>query len=659
MYSNEDYPDLIDKEKRSQYDRTIARLADGSRFAEYTIIKLLGRGGMGAVYEARHEILEKHFAIKALPYEFMTRKDAVERFRTEARVMANLRHPNIVQVDDFRETNGLYWLRMELARGDGDGVRSLQELAKKTDGIIEQKLLLTLMLDVLKGIAYGHQKGLVHRDLKPANILLFPKQDSGLTAKVSDYGLVKMFGEEFLRSRVTQSVQLSLAGAGPGSIGDEATKGNQQGGTSTRALLGTWEYMSPEQKRGEEATPASDVYSLGLICYQLLTGEDLSLQLPSQINPKIIPEWNDILLKALQSRQENRFNDAGEMLQALEIVRQAIQELTEQKQREKIEAEIREIRQKAATAVQDGDLNGALKMLTEVGEKYPDQKQLLDDMSAIRKQIEEQEAAQKRYQNSLEQAEQLISANQLDEALELFANPYHQKEVTVDLGSGVWLAMAYLQGGSFQMGSPVSESGRWDDEGPVHRVELDGFWMGKYQVTQAQYHAIMGKNPSRFKDDNRPVERVSWKKAMKFCQKLSQKTGKTFTLPTEAQWEYACRAGTRTQYCFGDDSSLLSEYAWYGKNSNGETHPVGRKKPNAWGLYDMHGNVYEWCLDWDDVDYYRQSPKRNPVGPSFGSYRVCRGGGWYYSPGHCRSANRNRGSPGHRSTNLGFRLAAP
>jgi eukaryotic-like serine/threonine-protein kinase len=263
-----------------RYEHAIERLRDGAQFDQYTIIKLLGLGGMGAVYEARHNTLERNYAIKILPYEFMERKDAVQRFENEARVMANLEHPNIVRVDDFRRSQGLYWLRMELARGDGSGNVSLQHLAEASNGMVDQVVLLDLMDDVLRGIAYAHQKGVIHRDLKPANILLFPKPGGGLTAKVSDYGLVKLLGEEFLRSRVTHSVKLSMGGSVP----------EEGKGTSTRALLGTWEYMSPEQQKGGDVSPRSDVYSLGLIIYKLLTGKPLSLRIPSHYNSALVME---------------------------------------------------------------------------------------------------------------------------------------------------------------------------------------------------------------------------------------------------------------------------------------------------------------------------------------------------------------------------------
>ncbi len=225
---------------------------------------------------------------------------------------------------------------------------------------------------------------------------------------------------------------------------------------------------------------------------------------------------------------------------------------------------------------------------------------------------------------------------------------------TYDLGSSVSLEMVWIPGGTFQMGSPSSESGRGDDEGPVHTVDLDGFWMGKTEVTQEQYQVIMGSNPSHFKGAKNPVEQVSWDDAMEFCGKLSQRTGQTFTLPTEAQWEYACRAGSQTRFHFGDSESQLEDYAWFAGNSGRQTRPVGQKRPNAFGLYDMHGNVWEWCADW--FGDYTSVRKKNPTGPASGSRRVNRGGGWYGNSGYCPSAHRDRDEPEDRSSFLGFRV---
>lgn len=165
--------------------------------------------------------------------------------------------------------------------------------------------------------------------------------------------------------------------------------------------------------------------------------------------------------------------------------------------------------------------------------------------------------------------------------------------------------LAAIPTGTFQMGSPDTESGRSSDEGPVHTVNVRGFWMGKTEVTQGLWKAVMGSNPSGFSScgDSCPVERVSWDDAQEFIKKLNGLTGKQYRLPSEVEWEYAARAGTKTRWSFGDQESQLGEYAWYTSNSDSKTHPVGQKKPNPWGLHDMHGNVLEWVQDRWHIDY--------------------------------------------------------
>ena len=175
-----------------------------------------------------------------------------------------------------------------------------------------------------------------------------------------------------------------------------------------------------------------------------------------------------------------------------------------------------------------------------------------------------------------------------------------------------------------------------------------------YEVTQEQYEKVMGNNPSRFKGSRNPVEKVRWNDAVAFCRKLSDQEGVEYRLPTEAEWEYACRAGTTTRYSFGDDKSQLGKYAWFGGNSGGETHPVGQKLPNIWGLYDMHGDVYEWCQDWYGR-YERGRVISDPTGPASGKLRVLRGGAFAGRPLYVRSANRGDDLPVYRA--FGFRLA--
>ncbi|MBR0237028.1 MAG: SUMF1/EgtB/PvdO family nonheme iron enzyme [Thermoguttaceae bacterium] len=213
--------------------------------------------------------------------------------------------------------------------------------------------------------------------------------------------------------------------------------------------------------------------------------------------------------------------------------------------------------------------------------------------------------------------------------------------------NGVEFAFIWCPAGTFMMGSPSSESGRDNDE-TQHQVTLTkGFWMMETEVTQKQWKAVMGNNPSNFKGDDLPVESVSWNDCQEFCKKCTQ-LGLPVQLPTEAQWEYACRAGTTGAY-----SGNLDEMAWYWDNSNKTTHSVGTKKPNAWGLYDMHGNVWEWCQDWK-ADYPSGSVT-DPAGPSSGSVRVIRGGSWCYIARFCRSAIRYSSAPDNRDDLLGFR----
>ena len=228
-------------------------------------------------------------------------------------------------------------------------------------------------------------------------------------------------------------------------------------------------------------------------------------------------------------------------------------------------------------------------------------------------------------------------------------------EFHLKLPGGVVFEMVKIRPGSFMMGSPDGVG--WNDEHPLHRVYITRpFYMGKYPVTQAQYEAVMGDNPSRFKGSDRPVEEVSWHDAMEFIERLNREAGKdVYQLPTEAQWEYACRAGSGGRWCFGDDESGLGEYAWYRENSGGKTHPVGKKRPNAFGLYDMHGNVWEWCRDWYQEDYYSHSPEFDPRGPDNGGLRVYRGGGWDSYAACCRSGYRHVNRPGDRDSGIGFR----
>jgi formylglycine-generating enzyme required for sulfatase activity len=217
--------------------------------------------------------------------------------------------------------------------------------------------------------------------------------------------------------------------------------------------------------------------------------------------------------------------------------------------------------------------------------------------------------------------------------------------------TGVKLTLRLIQPGTFQMGSDTGAS----EEKPVHEVIISKpFYLGKFEVTQAQYEAVIGKNPSEFKGANNPVEQVNRDDAEEFCQKLSQITGENYRLPTEAEWEYAARAGTTTKYYWGESDSDAGNYAWYEDNSGYKPHPVGQKQPNPWGLYDMSGNVWEWC---SGRHYnYPSEVARDPQELLNGDMCVYRGGCWYSISRFISSANRGWSMPASSGNNIGFRI---
>ena len=254
-----------------------------------------------------------------------------------------------------------------------------------------------------------------------------------------------------------------------------------------------------------------------------------------------------------------------------------------------------------------------------------------------------------------DQAESLSSSSAASNALSsdnkssAFANVL---PITVN---GITFNMIKVDGGTFTMGATPEQENPHQFEEPTHQVTLSSYYIGETEVTQELWKAVMGNNPSNFKGDNLPVEKVSWEDCQTFIGKLNGLTGKRFRLPTEAEWEYAARGGKRSNHTQYSGSSNIDDVAWYSGNSGSKTHPVKTKKPNEFGLYDMSGNVNEWCQDW--YGSYSSNAQTNPTGPDSGSGRVNRGGGWFSLERGCRSSNRVCISPGRRNYGLGFRLA--
>jgi formylglycine-generating enzyme required for sulfatase activity/tRNA A-37 threonylcarbamoyl transferase component Bud32 len=284
------------------------------------------------------------------------------------------------------------------------------------------------------------------------------------------------------------------------------------------------------------------------------------------------------------------------------------------------------------------------KELAETGKREAD----------LRRQLAELQASQEEGRRRVEQLQTQLAATGRSEANQPAKPVLPLEELTNSLG----IKLKLIPTGAFQMGSSDGN----DNEKPVHAVRITKtFYLGVTEVTNAQWQAVMGSEPpSTWKDADRPVEMVTWTDAVEFCRKLSERpderaAGRVYRLPTEAEWEHACRAGTTTKWASGDDEKALGEFAWFDGNSGGQTNSVGRKRPNAWGLHDMHGNVWEWCSDW--AGDYAVGELADPTGPAGGSKKVIRGGCWNHLAGGCRSADRRRFVPSTRGDGLGFRLA--
>jgi len=613
-------------------------LSVGQSFGQYTVIRLLGRGGMGEVYEVEHTVLRRHYALKVIKEAVLERPSAKERFKREAQVMNHLEHPHILSVDDYGETDGRAWLRMPLLDGfkDTAGRRlcSLADLVQPRLRTAEAQLV-DYLSQVLGALEYAHAQGAIHRDIKPSNILF--TEDGSL--QLVDFGLVHVAGEQWLQSQVQLTIAQSMAHpTDPDAtrLDDGSSTGSTsspRAGTSTQALLGTFEFMSPEQKRGEPAAAQSDLYAVGLMAFRMLTGQEMpGFEMPSEMVEGLDVRWDGWIKRSLAPDATRRFASASEMLAELPSEPSATVPIAEVSQ-----------------PTVEPEIEASLPVSPVVEAKNNEPKR------------QDREKPKSRFPVFLVVLI-LFAVGGLaywttsrSVSMSKSAGPESGRDWSLSLpGSGGDLSMKWIAPGSFQMGSNDGES----DEKPVHRVTLsEGYHLGATEVTQGQWEAVMGSNPSRFKGRDLPVEQVSWEDAMSFCRKLTERersagrltVGYEYTLPTEAQWEYACRAGSTGAYA-GD----LDSMGWCRENSGSKTHAVGTKRANGWGLYDMHGNVWEWCSDW-----YRAYPSGyvvDPTGASSGTLRILRGGSWRNDASGCRSADRGRYVPGLRAFFLGFRL---
>jgi len=573
----------------------------------YRPLKSLGGGGFGKTYLAEDiDRLNTKCVIKQFAPQIQgagALKKATDLFKQEAERLEQLgTHPQIPGLWAHFEDNNRLYLVQEFIEGEN----LLVELEKQ--GTFEEEKIRGLLLDLLPILEVVHQAQVIHRDIKPENIM---RRGSDGKLFLIDFGASKQI----------------------------------QGTVKSGTQIGTLGYAALEQMQDRQVYPATDLYSVGATCFHLLTGIhpwDLYIEVAyiwveqwrQHLKQSISPQLGTIVDKLLQKEYQQRYQSAGEVLQALVAVPPQLV---------------------APTVLTSSQAVASTP-------KNPPNVPLIN---RLRKELIE-----------------VVTVNEAGKIIR--REQQLAKYLTEDLGNGLNLVMAEIPGGSFTMGSSEGEERSRDSERPQHQVTIQPFYMGKYPITQSQWQSVanlpqvnrkLEPNPSWFKGGNRPVEKVSWYDAVEFCARLASVTKRDYSLPSEAQWEYACRAGTTTPFHFGE--TLTTDLANYNGEYTYGDGPKGRYREkttevgsfgvaNAFGLYDMHGNVWEWCLD-DWHSNYEGAPTDGSAwldGNNNLSQRkgqaVLRGGSWFNNPGYCRSACRNdliRAVRGDTSYVIGFRVA--
>jgi formylglycine-generating enzyme required for sulfatase activity/tRNA A-37 threonylcarbamoyl transferase component Bud32 len=585
----------------------------------YQIIKDLGEGSFGDTYLAKDLDLpgQPHCVVKHLQPKHPDPKNpnpnllplAKRFFHTEAETLHKLGklHDQIPTLAAYFEEKGEFYLVQDFIAGH-DLTKELIPGKK-----LSESYTIKLLHEILEILAIVHRQNVIHRDLKPANLMR--RQDGKII--LIDFGAVKEISAMVV---------------------------NAQGQTSLTIAIGTPGYMPSEQAKGKPRF-ASDIYAVGMMGIQALTGEHpFNLREDTQTGEVI---WRNqaqvsnnlanVLDKMVRDNFSQRYQNAEEALQAILSLLSPLPPPPPPPT--------------PTPTPTPPTRRGFLQLVGFAGVGLVGAvvtKSLLNNSSNPLKTVQFE----------------TVTVNSKGEITKRSQN---QAQVfTETIANGITLEMMAIPGGSFVMGSPNTEARRFESEGPQRTVNLAPFFMGKYEVTQEQWEAVMGNNPSYFKGVKLPVEQVSWNDAVQFCHKISQKTGKTYRLPSEAEWEYACRAGTTTPFYFGETITPdLVNYDGnsypYGAASKGlyraKTTNVGSFPPNAFGLYDMHGNVSEWCSDRFHSNY--NDAPTDGTSWETGTYdaRVQRDGSWYDHVVNCRAACRHIQSAGNSDRRGGFRVA--
>ena len=642
------------------------------RYQYHPVNDRIGKGGFGVVFKAYDTYLDRYVALKMS--EVADENDST-RLANEVKLAAKLPvHPNIAHYEEcytFATPLGTYDFGVLQFYNDG----SLDDLIKKNVLTTDEKI--SILKQILNGIGFLHSNRIVHRDLKPRNILIARRGEKYIP-KITDFGISKEFD-----------------------AANSAAFGNSMVGAGTLA------YSSPEQLSERSMHRNTDLWSYGVIAYQLFTGElpfttgsysvtssDGRMELFRQVNSGILPEavntipepWQgairrllvvdpmvrfrgctavkDYIVSGKEQEAQSPASSADAEEEDLQETRREIS--AEPVAKKEVDTPAKKATSPAPVSEADEDVESTRRESTPQPVK-PVVKPAAPKAEPVVSSTPKKEVPPTTVQEDRPKSKKpwiWIGAAVVAVLLGVLLWPKGTPQTdfdsllanadVVERVNGVEIPMVYVPGGTFTMGA-TSEQGSdaGSDEKPTHQVTLDGFYIGTTEVTQAQWEAVMGDNPSVFRGANLPVDSVSYDDALEFCRCLSELTGKHYTLPTEAQWEYAARGGQSggTKYSGGN---TIGDVAWYDGNSNGQTHPVATKSPNALGLYDMSGNVWEWCLDW--YGDYPSLAQTNPQGPSSGDSRVRRGGSWLVSAESCRVSSRTDNIPSDCNFNYGFRI---
>lgn len=606
-------------EQKRWDDALVALLAaarlDPDRFAlfpltKYTPKRILGAGGFGVAFLCEHTYLRRQLVIKTFHTEALER-DFDEVFR-EGELLSNLRHPAIIHVIDGGYTNESHRQRPYLALEYFEAPTLDGYLARY--GCLTLEDAVPLARAIAEAMQAAHDQNILHRDLKPDNLLVRRDANGAWEIKLIDFGLA-----------MTRKV-----------VAETAAAGNLDKSLAGESLGGTVLYSAPEQLGlvTGKIGPWSDVYAFGKTLSQAI----FSTTQPSRKNYRALDDhpFADLLSDCLEQKTDERPQNFVEVMKALKEMKS-----TKDAEREE------HIHQESILCMEAEEAARKKKIVEEMERQRQEQEEnrRLEELrkDAEAKKLAEEEAARKKKATEeivtlgirRMEAEEAARNKKAAEEIERQPKPGEEREFA-------GIPFVWIPAGCFKMGSPSSEKDRRDNEGPVHKVCLDGFWMGKYEVTQGEWKKIMGNNPSKFqKGDDYPVELVSWNDTQEFIKKINNRGADHFRLPTEAEWEYACRAETTTPFHFGNTISADTEANYdgnypYGNGPKGKsrasTTPVGSFPANAFGLYDMHGNVMEWVEDWYDEKFYASSDasKKNPLCKNHASgVRVLRGGSWY------------------------------